>query len=149
MQIVVLGCGRTGSYLTKMLEQDHSVTLIEEDSVSVKRYGDNLESTVIIGNGLDENILEQASIHQADAFFALTRGDNTNIMAAQIASEIYKVPRVCIRIADPNRCQEYRKLGYFCINPNGMMAQYMNDWLHENEYRSINTYNKLFDGMEI
>ncbi len=149
MQVVILGCGRTGSYLARMLEENHKVTIIEEDYTWVKRYGSNIKSTIIIGDAQDEDILEQASIHQADAFLALTRNDNTNIMVAQIASRIYNVPRVCIRLTDPNRCEEYRKMGYFCINPNGIMAQYMNDWLLENPFGSINEYNKLFAGMEI
>jgi len=65
----------------------------------------------IIGTGTDQLVLQRAGIEKADAFLALTQGDNTNIMAAQIAREVFNVPNVTTRIYDPIRADAYRELG--------------------------------------
>ena len=104
---------------------------------------------MIIGSGLDEDVLEKAGIAEADAFFAVTRGDNTNLMAAQIVRLNHHVPRVCVKVADPLRAQAYRDLGYFCITPSALTAGYMRDWLIEEPLSSIADYNILYKELEI
>jgi trk system potassium uptake protein TrkA len=104
---------------------------------------------VVIGSGLDEDILVQAGIEQADVFFALTRGDNTNLMAAQIVKLRFHVPKVCVKVADPLRAEAYRKLGYHCITPSALTAGMMRDWVLERPYGAIDTYNLLPKELEI
>ena len=150
MKVVIFGCGRTGSSLgLQLASRGHSVTLIEQRPSALRRLGKDHGCHVIIGSGLDEDVLEKAGIAEADAFFAVTRGDNTNLMAAQIVRLNHHVPRVCVKVADPLRAQAYRDLGYFCITPSALTAGYMRDWLIEEPLSSIADYNILYKELEI
>ena len=71
----------------------------------------------MVGNGIDHDVLVKAGIERADAFAAVTQGDNRNIMASQIAKHIFKVPHVVTRIYDPERAETYEKLGVHTICP--------------------------------
>jgi len=118
MRVVILGCGRIGAYLAKTLvEEGHQVAVIDKSSVAFKRLGAHFPGNVITGTGIDEDVLRQAGIEQADAFVAVTNGDNTNVMAAQVAKEVFGVPRVICRIYDPLREEIYRALGLQTICP--------------------------------
>lgn len=150
MNVVVFGCGRTGAILGLQLANlGHQVTIIEQNPEALRRLGYRHNCQIVLGSGIDEDTLERANIAQADAFFALTRGDNSNIMAAQIARLKYKVPRICLRVADPNRAEAYRRLGYFTINPSALISGMMRDWIEEREYSSIDMYNVLPKEMEL
>ena len=83
MNVVILGCGRTGATLSlQLISRGHSVTVIERSPDALHRIEDHKDKlNVIIGNGLDHDVMLKADIENADAFFALTRGDNTNLMA--------------------------------------------------------------------
>jgi trk system potassium uptake protein TrkA len=150
MNVVILGCGRTGATLSVQLAtQGHSVTVIERSPDALKRlsvYRDKVR--VIIGNGLDHDVLQEAGTPDADAFFALTRGDNTNLMAAQIVEREYGVKRVAVKVADPQRAEAYKKLGLFCINASALLAGMCKDWLMGEEYRSVDSYNVLAKELE-
>mgnify|MGYP002403353142 CR=1 FL=1 len=127
----------------------HSVTVIEQNPSAVRRLGSEHNCEIVIGSGLDDDILEQAGISEADAFFALTRGDNTNLMAAQIVKLKYHCQRVCVKVADPLRANAYRKLGYFCINPSALTSGMMRDWITDTEYSRIDEYNTLIKELEV
>jgi trk system potassium uptake protein TrkA len=117
MRIVILGCGRVGAYLAKTLvAEGHQVTVIDRNAEAFCRLGPNFEGNLVVGTGIDEDVLRRADIEQAEAFVAVTNGDNTNVMAAQVAKEIFGVPRVICRIYDPLREEIYRTLGLetFC-----------------------------------
>ncbi|MBS1706080.1 MAG: TrkA family potassium uptake protein [Armatimonadetes bacterium] len=143
MNVVVFGCGRTGATLALTLAADHQVTVIEQNPEALKRLGYKHNCKVIIGSGLDEEIMAKANITNCDVFFAVTRGDNTNLFAGQIARIKYNVPKVCLRVADPHRAEAYRVMGYFCITPSALLAGMMRDWFLDNEYKGIDTYNVL------
>lgn len=144
MKVVLFGCGRTGSSLAlQLLHRGHEVIVIEQNPAALRRLGRDHGCQVILGSGLEDDILERAGINEADVFFALTRGDNTNLMAAQIVKLKFSVPKVCIKVADPMRAEAYRKMGYFCINPSALTAGMMRDWIDEKEYDTIDTYNVL------
>lgn len=150
MIVVVFGCGRTGSTLALQLASlGHQVTIIEQSPPALRRLGADHGCHVVIGSGLDDDILLQAGIEQADVFFALTRGDNTNLMAAQIVKLRFNVPKVCVKVADPLRAEAYRKLGYHCITPSALTAGMMRDWVLEQPYEAIDTYNLLPKELEI
>lgn len=118
MRIVILGCGRTGAHLARMLLEDgHQVTVIDQDSASFSRLGDDFPGRLVVGTGIDEDVLRQAGIEEAEAFVAVTNGDNTNVMAAQVAKEVFGVPRAICRIYDPLREEIYRTLGLETICP--------------------------------
>ena len=144
MNVVILGCGRTGALLAlKLVALGHKVTVIERNPESLRRLGKEYTCRIVIGNGLDEDVMEKAEIADADAFFAVTRGDNTNLMAAQIVQNKYGTRKVCVKVADPLRAEAYRKLGLFCINASSLLAGLCRDWLLEEEYATIDSYNVL------
>ncbi len=149
MNVVILGCGRTGAVLALQLaSRGHQVTLIEKSPEALRRLGKTYPCRIVIGNGLDLDTLEKAGVRGCDAFFAVTRGDNTNLMAAQIVQRNFQVQRVAVKVADPQRAEAYRKLGLFCINAATMLAGMLKDWVLEAEYQPIDTYNKPIPEME-
>ena len=130
MKVVIMGCGRVGARLTSLLEQDgHTVTVIDNDSYSFRRLAPDFKGTALIGNGIDEDVLKSAGIEEADAFIALTQGDNRNIMATQIAKHIFNVPRAVCRIYDPLRRDMYAELGIETISPTTIFAQILREKL--------------------
>ena len=88
--------------------------------------GCHLPST---GNGTDEDILKRAGIEEADAFVAVTQGDNRNVMAAQIAKHMFNVPKVICRIYDPLRRELYSTLGLEAFSPTTIFAQMLKEML--------------------
>jgi len=121
--IVIMGCGRVGGKLASMFDAaGHKVTVLDLDAYSFRRLPPTFSGTALIGNGTDEEMLRKAGIEGANAFIALTQGDNRNVMAAQIAKQIFKVPRVICRIYDPLRKDIYEQLGLESISPTEVFA---------------------------
>lgn len=128
MNVLIVGCGRVGARLAELLDADgHKVTVMDIDSYSFRRLSPTFKGTVLLGNGTDEDSLEKAGIKQAAVFVAVTEGDNRNIMAAQIAREIFKVPRVICRIYDHLRQEVYESLGLETISPTTILAQMLKE----------------------
>ncbi|MFL5653548.1 MAG: potassium channel family protein [Ktedonobacteraceae bacterium] len=126
MKIVILGCGRVGATLATMLDRaGHQVSIIDYSNESFRRLDPKFGGETVIGNGVDEEILMRAGIKDADAFAAVTNGDNRNIMASQIAKEIFNVKKVVCRIYDPMRQSTYNELGLETISPTIVGAQMM------------------------
>ncbi len=130
MKIVILGCGRVGSTLATMLDRaGHTISVIDYSSDSFQRLNPDFGGTTIVGNGVDEEVLIRAGIKEADAFAAVTNGDNRNIMASQIVKEIFKVKKVMCRIYDPIREETYHELGLETVSPTKIGAQIFFDSL--------------------
>ena len=126
MKIVILGCGRVGATLATMLDRaGHKVSIIDYSNEAFRRLDPKFGGETLIGNGVDEEILVRAGIKDADAFAAVTNGDNRNIMASQIAKEIFNVKKVVCRIYDPIRQSTYNELGLDTISPTIVGAQMM------------------------
>ena len=112
MKLVIVGCSRVGAMVAVALSQrGDDVTVIDINRRSFDRLGPDFKGTMLVGNGIDEDVLRQAGIETADGFASLTNGDNRNIMAAQIAREVFKVKQVITRIYDPIREDVNRELG--------------------------------------
>ena len=112
MRIVIMGCGRLGAYLARHLDSEgHDVTVIDRSSDSFARLGTEFHGTMVLGTGIDEDVMRRAGVEKADAFVAVSNGDNTNAMAAEIAKLVFKVPRVVARLYDPVREDTYHTLG--------------------------------------
>ncbi len=110
--VVILGCGRVGSTLARQMSNEgHAVTIIDLTSDSFRRLGTKFRGQRFVGSGLDQDLLRRAGLERAHVFLAVTQGDNTNIMAAQIAREVFQVGHVVARIYDPIRAQAYREMG--------------------------------------
>ncbi len=116
MNIIIVGCGRVGSGVAlKMTREGHSVTVVDKNPLAFERLEANEKISTVLGTGIDCDVLESAGILEADALIAVTKGDNTNIMTAQIARSLYKVPKAIARIVDPRVKEFYEKeMGLTC-----------------------------------
>lgn len=132
MKIVIVGCGRVGSTLARrMAEEGHEVAVVDENVSSFARLGEDFQGQMVVGSGIDESILRRAGIEGADCFASVTNGDNRNIMAAQIAKEIFQVGRVITRIYDPIRAQVYSELGLETVCPTTIGAGILHRFFSE------------------
>ena len=130
MKIVIMGCGRVGARLAGLLDTDgHSVTILDIDAYSFRRLPPDFNGTALVGNGINDEVLKKAGIEEADVFIALTQGDNRNVMAAQIAKDIFNVPKVVCRIYDPLRRELYSSLGIEALSPTTIFAQLLKEKL--------------------
>ena len=128
MKVIIMGCGRVGAQLAALLDGDgHQVTVLDRDSYSFRRLSPKFSGTALLGNGIDQEVLKKAGIEEADIFVAVTQGDNRNVMAAQIATHIFNVPRVLCRIYDPLRQELYQTLGLEAISPTTVFAQLLRE----------------------
>ena len=117
MRAIVVGCGRVGSLLTRLLEQDgHQVVVVDRDPDAFRRLYPQFRGRTVTGIGFDRDTLREAGIERTDAFAAVTSGDNSNFVAATVASDTFRVPTVVARIYDPQREQIYRRLGIHTIS---------------------------------
>ena len=118
MNAVIMGCGRVGARVAGLLDNTGNfVSVVDTDSRAFRRLPADFGGETIIGTGIDEDVLRRAGIETADAFIAVTNGDNRNIMAAQVARLIFEVPEVICRIYDPVREDTYRRLGLTTVCP--------------------------------
>jgi trk system potassium uptake protein TrkA len=135
VRVVILGCGRVGAQLAHLLDQaGHAVTIIDSSNDSFQRLDSQFGGDKIQGNGTDEEVLRRAGIEQADAFAAVTNGDNRNIMASQIAKEIFHVKKVVCRIYDPIRQDIYKDLGLETFSPTIIGAEFL---MHKLEGKQV------------
>lgn len=112
MHVVIGGCGRVGAYLSNMLTYEgHSIAVIDKDPLAFENLKESFSGLRVVGYVFDRDALEEAGIMHADAYLAVTSGDNSNIVSARVAKEHYKVPKVFARIYDPRRAEIYRNFG--------------------------------------
>ena len=137
MNVMIVGCGRVGSQLALLLSQEgHNVTIIDKNPDSFKRLGGSFNGIAAAGNGFDDKLLKELKIDKQDAFVSVTSGDNTNLMASQIAKKIFKVPKVMARVYDPRRADIYRKLGLDIMSGTVLVAAMIRDKIIENRFTS-------------
>jgi trk system potassium uptake protein TrkA len=130
MKVIIMGCGRVGARLAGLLDiEGHDVTIVDTNAYSFRRLSPDFGGTALVGDGMDEASLKKAGIEDAGAFFSLTQGDNRNIMAAQIARNIFKVPRVLCRVYDPLRRELFNSLGIEAFSPTTIFAQMLKEKL--------------------
>jgi trk system potassium uptake protein TrkA len=112
VHIVIMGCGRVGSTLAHILEdRGNTVSIIDRDPEAFRRLRSSFKGDKVTGIGFDRAVLTQAGVERADAFAAVSSGDNSNIIAARVARETFDVQRVAARIYDPRRAEVYERLG--------------------------------------
>jgi trk system potassium uptake protein TrkA len=137
MYVIILGCGRVGSELAKLLSTEgHNVVVLDKSPSSFDRLGGTFNGLTIVGSGFDPDTLKAAGIEKADAFCAVTNGDNTNIMSAQVAKKIFNVPKVISRVYDPKRAQIYHSLGINTISGTVVVAALIRDKIIESRFSS-------------
>jgi len=117
LYIVIVGCGRLGSFLANKLSRDgHSVVILDIDKSKFKNLSAEFSGFTIEGDAIESAVLKQAKIDKADVMISVTREDNANLMISQIAKKIYKVPKVMARIFDLKREEVFRQLGIETIS---------------------------------
>ncbi|MBI2909714.1 MAG: TrkA family potassium uptake protein [Chloroflexi bacterium] len=130
MKVIIMGCGRVGARLATLLDEEgHQVTVMDMNNDSFRKLPPTFGGVTLMGNGIDQDALKRAGIEEADAFVSATQGDNRNVMAAQIAKHIFRVPKVVCRIYDPIREEMYRDLGLSTISPTVVGAQLLKEKL--------------------
>ncbi len=112
MRVIVMGCGRVGSSLADGLSRiGHDISVIDRESAAFNRLSPEFAGQRVLGQGFDRDVLLRAGIEEADAFAAVSSGDNSNIISARLARETFRVPRVVARIYDAKRAEVYERLG--------------------------------------
>ncbi|MDD5565931.1 MAG: TrkA family potassium uptake protein [Candidatus Omnitrophica bacterium] len=135
MFTIIIGCGRVGSELAKLLSQEgHDVVIIDKNLASFERLGSTFNGLTLVGNGFDVNVLKQAGIEKADAFCAVTNGDNTNLISSQVAKKVFKIPKVIARVYDPQRAHIYSALGMDVISGTILFASMIRDKIVESRF---------------
>ena len=130
MRYLIVGCGRVGSTLAKLLVADkHDVVVVDENPAAFKRLGNRFGGQVEVGTGIDYDVLKRAGAERADGFVAVTDGDNRNVMAALIAQRMFAIKKIVARIYDPPRGQLYRELGVETVCPTTIGAKIIRDKL--------------------
>lgn len=112
MHVVIMGCGRVGASLAASLERlGHDVAVIDHDPQAFRRLSPTFRGKQVVGEGYHRDVLIEAGVQKAHAFAAVSSGDNSNIISARVAREIFGVERVVARIYDAKRAAVYERLG--------------------------------------
>lgn len=118
MHVIIIGCGKVGSKFAQVLSKEgHDVVIVDNDRDSFKILDPEFNGMTVSGVPIDQDVLKRAGIETADALAAVTPDDNVNIMACQVAKEIFKVPKVIARIYNPAREQVFHQFGLDTICP--------------------------------
>ena len=125
-----MGCGRVGAELAALLDREgQEVTILDIDPDAFGQLPADFKGSCVVGNGIDQDVLQRIGLAEADAFVAVTPGDNRNVMASQMAKHIFDVPRVVCRIFDPIREELYHGLGLETISPTREVARLLKEAL--------------------
>jgi trk system potassium uptake protein TrkA len=138
MYNIIIGCGRVGSQLALMLAQEkHDIVVIDKDPNAFKSLGTSFNGVKLQGYGYDEEVLQRAHIERCDALAAVTDQDNANIMACEVASKLYKVPRVVARVFNPGSISTFEELGLEYVFGTNVVAQTIMDKIVEGHGRHL------------
>ena len=130
MKTVIMGCGRVGAELATLLDREgQEVTVLDIDPDAFGQLPSDFKGTCVVGNGIDQDVQRGIGVAEADAFVAVTPGDNRNVMACQIAKHIFDVPKVVCRVFDPIREELYHNLGLETISPTKEVARLLKEAL--------------------
>ncbi|HEY8314290.1 MAG TPA: NAD-binding protein [Candidatus Baltobacteraceae bacterium] len=141
MRYLIVGCGRVGSTLAKLLDADtNDVTVIDEDPNAFRRLGQNFKGHVVVGTGIDYDVLKRAGAASTDGFIAVTNGDNRNVMAALIAQRMFHIKKIVCRIYDPPRGLMYRDLGIDTVCPTTIGAKMIRDMLMDAPWETLQSF---------
>jgi trk system potassium uptake protein TrkA len=141
MKYLIVGCGRVGATLAKLLTAEaHDIVVIDENPAAFGRLGNRFAGRVEVGTGIDYDVLQRAGAETADGFVAVTDGDNRNVMAALIAQRMFGIKKIVARIYDPPRGQLYRELGLETVCPTTIGAKIVRDKLMHMPYETVPSF---------
>ncbi|MCX8082609.1 MAG: TrkA family potassium uptake protein [bacterium] len=149
MYIIIIGCGKIGSYLANLLQDEHNVVIVDREDKAFSKLGDSFNGLYITGDGLDPDVLREAGIEKADALVVTTSNDNTNIVVAQIAKKIFNVPKVVARVSDIGKSEIYRNLGVDPVNSTAIFASFLREKLLGKNFTSYLFESEKINVLEI
>jgi trk system potassium uptake protein TrkA len=143
VRVVVVGCGRVGAALAAGLAAaGEQVAVVDKDPKAFERLGEEFAGQTVEGIGFDRDVLEAAGAARADALVAVTGGDNSNVVAARVARDAYRVPRVIARIHDPRRAALYEELGVVTVSSTGWALRKIRDYLEHRTLKEEHTFGR-------
>lgn len=117
MKIIIIGCGRLGAGLAETLSQRGiGVTVVDREPAAFERLGASFRGETVTGGGFDREVLVKAGIERADGLAAVTSSDEVNVVAARLARQLFRIPRVVARLYEPRKAEVYRRLGLQTIS---------------------------------
>ena len=120
MKILIVGCGKLGAGLAlELYKKGHTISIIDKDEDSFYRLGADFNGTLVVGNGYDQKVLEEAEIEYVDAMVCATGNDEINAVAAKIGKDKYYVKYVIARLYNPRKAKVYEALGIKAISTTG------------------------------
>jgi trk system potassium uptake protein TrkA len=150
MHVVIAGCGRVGSDLALRLSADEiDVAVIDETPERLARLGGAFNGQTEVGSAYDVEVLRRSGIERAEAFVAVTRSDNANVMAAQVAMRVFNVPRTIARLDDPGRAASYDILGVEYVAGAHMVSAVLYEQIVESEFDYHITFNDPYTDVAI
>lgn len=150
MYIIIVGCGRVGGRLARLLSGGgHNVVVIDKDPSTFKNLGSEFNGLTVTGEGFDVDLLKEAGIEEADAFCAVTEHDNANIMSGQVAKKLFHIPKVIARINDAQYARVYEELGIDMVNSTELLASMIRNKLTDSSSTSFILKDPRLDTMKI
>src|SRR6266498_3555771 len=144
MQSIIIGCGRVGAGLAQSLSQRGQVVMVvDHEATAFERLGTGFKGQTLLGAGLDRDVLRQAGIERTDGLAVVTGSDDTNVVIARLARQVFRVPRVVARLHDPRHAEVYRQLGIQTLTPLTWGIQRLSELLC---YTHLNTTLSLGSG---
>jgi trk system potassium uptake protein TrkA len=141
MKIIVMGCGRVGEQVCRLMADDgHDVAVIDQDPAALARLGPDFRGQRVLGLGFDRRVLLEAGIEQAEGFAATSSSDNANIVSARLARNVFHVPRVVARLFDPQRAEIYKRLGLVTISSTTWGAERIHELFTHGELDPVHTF---------
>ena len=150
MYIIIVGCGKVGGKLARLLaDTGHNVVVIDKDSSSFQRLGSDFNGLTLTGDGFDVDLLKEAGAEQTDAFCTVTDNDNANIMSGQVAKKIFHIPKVITRINDIQYTHIYEELGINIVNSTTLLASAIRNKIIESRFSGFFLEDARLNIMEI
>jgi trk system potassium uptake protein len=138
VNVIVIGSGRVGSSVAKLLQSEGwDVTVIDEKEEALGRLGANWPGGFVVGHGMDTEILHKAGIEDADAVVVATNGDNTNIVIGQVVKKRYGIDCVVVRVLDPARADFYAQRGMHTVCPTQTAISVLTDAVRASQKQEV------------
>ncbi len=118
MNVIIIGCGKTGSRLANALdERGYDVAVVDNDESKLQLLSDDFSGLAVCGDETDIDVLQNAGCDNAELAFVVTGKDNVNVMVAQTLKVEFGLDEVYIRVLDPSREAVFRKFGLRTVCP--------------------------------
>ena len=150
MYIIIVGCGRVGSELAKLLtDARHNVVVIDKDASTFGQLGNDFNGVTMTGDGFDVDLLKEAGIEHADAFCSVTDNDNVNVMSGQVAKKIFHIDKVVTRLNDSQYSHIYQELGIETVSSTLLLASMVRNKIIESRFSTLLLRSDELSVMEI